>query len=74
MKGILEITCENVEVDVDTYKKVRLKITNSENTFIQDLEAEDIIEHQDAKELLKAIDNTYDEGFIMKWLMELGSM
>ena len=74
MRGLLEITCENVEVDVDTYKNVRLKMMNCKDDFIVDLEPQAIIEHQDAKDLLEEIDTTYDEGFIMKWLMDKGSM
>ena len=71
----LEISCDSLDnLDVDYYKKVRLVMVNPTKEFIQELEPKDIIEHQDAKELLEAINLAYDDGFIMDWLMSKGSM
>ena len=74
MSKIKEITieCENVEIDATSHANkhmTRIKAINVEEGFIRDIEADVIVQHQDGKDLLDAINSAYDEGFIMQWLM-----
>ena len=55
----LEFICEGVEID-GVGGLTRVKAQNIGEGFICELEPQSIIEHQDAKELLQAIDTTYD--------------
>jgi len=79
MSKIREITieCENVEIDATGHANkhmTRVKAINAGEDFIRDIEADVIVQYQDAKDLLDAIDLIHDEGFIMQWLMAKGSM
>ena len=74
----LEIQCDNMDVDAVRGGTVghilRLDMLNVDEQFIGDLDPMDIVQNQDPAELLKAIDDVMDEGFIMQWLKDLGSM